>query len=207
MLLPKSAVDYGPGHPTGDHCAVCAHFRPPDACEVVAGDISPEAWCDRFEERRMAKDDDCEPVDRYDAVLGACDALAQRFDKHMGFEKLVASLAHRKDAELTAEEEKCLADAGVRDPAALAAWIGRKKLGKEAFQKKAAAGRRAADDEWSPEARKAAAESRQKNIERLEREERRRGGFPKNPQEAQREYNKNNPGEARTRMRRALGLK
>jgi hypothetical protein len=31
---------------------------------------------------------------------------------------------------------------GVRNPKALAAWIGRKKLGKAAFQKKAAAGRR-----------------------------------------------------------------
>jgi len=33
---------------------------------------------------------------------------------------------------------------GVRKPKALAAWIGRKKLGKKAFQKKAAAGRRKA---------------------------------------------------------------
>jgi hypothetical protein len=32
---------------------------------------------------------------------------------------------------------------GARNPAALAAWIGRKKLGKEAFQKKAQAGRKA----------------------------------------------------------------
>jgi hypothetical protein len=31
---------------------------------------------------------------------------------------------------------------GVRNPKALAAWIGRRKLGKKAFQAKAAAGRR-----------------------------------------------------------------
>lgn len=35
-----------------------------------------------------------------------------------------------------------LARKGVRDPKALAAWIGRKKLGKTKFQAKAAAGRR-----------------------------------------------------------------
>lgn len=44
----------------------------------------------------------------------------------MGFEKLVAKLRAR----------------GVRDPKALAASIGRKKYGKETFQKMAAAGRR-----------------------------------------------------------------
>lgn len=37
-----------------------------------------------------------------------------------------------------------LAKRGVKDPAALAAWIGRKKYGKEKFQKLAAKGRRAA---------------------------------------------------------------
>lgn len=45
---------------------------------------------------------------------------------HMGFEKLVAKLRARN----------------VRDPKALAATIGRKKYGKETFQKMAAAGRR-----------------------------------------------------------------
>lgn len=42
------------------------------------------------------------------------------------FDKLAAKLAAR----------------GVRDPKALAAFIGRKKLGKAAFQAKAAAGRK-----------------------------------------------------------------
>ena len=46
-------------------------------------------------------------------------------DEHEGFAKLEHSLAHRK---------------GVYDPAGLAAAIGRKKLGKKAFQRKAAAG-------------------------------------------------------------------
>lgn len=39
---------------------------------------------------------------------------------------------------------KSLAASGADDPKALAAWIGRKKLGKKKFQAKAAAGRRAA---------------------------------------------------------------
>ncbi len=47
-------------------------------------------------------------------------------DAHEGFAKLEHSLAHRK---------------GIYDPAGLAAAIGRKKLGKKAFQRKAAAAR------------------------------------------------------------------
>ncbi len=47
-------------------------------------------------------------------------------DAHEGFAKLDHSLAHRK---------------GVKNAAALAAWIGRRKEGKAAFQAKAAAGR------------------------------------------------------------------
>ena len=56
------------------------------------------------------------------------------------FEKLVRSLAARRD-DLSGED--CAAiDAAVRDPKALAAWIGRRSLGKEEFQLRAAAGRR-----------------------------------------------------------------
>lgn len=39
---------------------------------------------------------------------------------------------------------KSLAAKGADDPKALAAWIGRKKLGKKKFQQKAASARRAA---------------------------------------------------------------
>lgn len=49
------------------------------------------------------------------------------------FAKLKTSLAHRKD------------EAGVRDPAALAAWIGRKKYGKEKMAQMSAAGRKRAE--------------------------------------------------------------
>jgi hypothetical protein len=30
-------------------CAVCSLFRPPQACEAVAGDINPQGWCKFFD--------------------------------------------------------------------------------------------------------------------------------------------------------------
>jgi hypothetical protein len=33
----------------GFSCAACALFRPPRACAVVAGDISPSGWCRFFD--------------------------------------------------------------------------------------------------------------------------------------------------------------
>jgi hypothetical protein len=49
-------------------------------------------------------------------------------EKHMGFAKLERSLAHKKN--------------GPRNPAAVAAAIGRRKLGNKAFEAKALAGRK-----------------------------------------------------------------
>ena len=35
--------------PKGDqHCAVCKYFRPPNSCQLVAGNISPNGWCSFF---------------------------------------------------------------------------------------------------------------------------------------------------------------
>lgn len=45
---------------------------------------------------------------------------------YMGFDKLVGKLKQK----------------GIKDPRALAAWIGRKKYGKEEFQRKAAAAKK-----------------------------------------------------------------
>lgn len=102
----------------------------------------------------------------------------QSKDEHIGFQKLEGELAHKK---------------GVSDPKAVAASIGIKKYGKEGMAKKAAAGRDALNagmhrqavtpqrqqdaravnlermqqaDEWSDEARKKAAESRQHGSQR-----------------------------------------
>ena len=60
------------------------------------------------------------------AVAIAMREAGKSKDSHEGFAKLEHSLAHEKS---------------VTSPKALAAAIGRKKLGKAAFQKKAAAGR------------------------------------------------------------------
>jgi hypothetical protein len=46
----KASVDYGPGHPNGDHCGVCRHFEveAPEHCEIVEGRILASMWCKRF---------------------------------------------------------------------------------------------------------------------------------------------------------------
>lgn len=62
--------------------------------------------------------------------VGELLALEQMMQVDEGGEKFKALTAKLK------------ARGGVRDPAALAAWIGRKSMGKDAFQKKAAAGRK-----------------------------------------------------------------
>lgn len=33
------------------HCGICAHFRAPESCEIVAGRINPQAWCRYFEKK------------------------------------------------------------------------------------------------------------------------------------------------------------
>ncbi|HEX3864346.1 MAG TPA: hypothetical protein VHY35_21895 [Stellaceae bacterium] len=45
----KEEALYQPGPKDGQSCAVCALFRPPHACEVVQGDIAPQAWCRFFD--------------------------------------------------------------------------------------------------------------------------------------------------------------
>ena len=46
--LAQSVVMYQ-DHPKGDQkCSICTHFLPPNACQIVAGDISPDGWCGVF---------------------------------------------------------------------------------------------------------------------------------------------------------------
>lgn len=47
----KSKVKYS-GGTKKEHCSVCMHFDPPDACEYVSGTINPQAWCILFEPER-----------------------------------------------------------------------------------------------------------------------------------------------------------
>lgn len=73
----------------------------------------------------------------------------QLVEKHLGFKRLVKSLVKKgipKEDEAMLRE---MTDEDITEGAeALAAWIGRKKLGKKAFQAKAAAGRK--DENLSP---------------------------------------------------------
>jgi len=32
----------------GNHCGICVNFQPPNACKFVAGEISPNGWCQLF---------------------------------------------------------------------------------------------------------------------------------------------------------------
>lgn len=32
----------------GAKCATCEHFQPPASCEVVAGKINPNGWCQMY---------------------------------------------------------------------------------------------------------------------------------------------------------------
>ena len=46
---PKTAVAYRPEPNDGERCAGCAYFLPDQrACQLVAGDIAPDAWFSLF---------------------------------------------------------------------------------------------------------------------------------------------------------------
>lgn len=43
------------GHPQGQQrCAICLQFRPPGSCQLVAGPISPNGWCQFFAAKENA---------------------------------------------------------------------------------------------------------------------------------------------------------
>lgn len=42
-------AEYQPTPNNGLVCEVCSLFRPPRACEIVAGDINPNGWCKFFD--------------------------------------------------------------------------------------------------------------------------------------------------------------
>lgn len=50
---PKSVARYQNSPNKGRRCGGCTHFLKPNACEIVAGEISPNGWC-RFHEPRPA---------------------------------------------------------------------------------------------------------------------------------------------------------
>ena len=46
--LPPREAGYQPTSKYGQSCAMCQLFRPPHACQIVAGEISPDGWCKFF---------------------------------------------------------------------------------------------------------------------------------------------------------------
>ena len=47
--LSRAEAAYQDQPRTGLTCAACTLFRPPRACEIVQGDISPNGWCKFFD--------------------------------------------------------------------------------------------------------------------------------------------------------------
>jgi hypothetical protein len=50
---PKPLALYQDSPNKGRRCDGCTHFLEPNACEIVAGEISPDGWC-RFYKPRSA---------------------------------------------------------------------------------------------------------------------------------------------------------
>ncbi len=44
----KKLVMYQPTPKNGQACNRCVNSQPPNACKLVAGDISPAGWCSLF---------------------------------------------------------------------------------------------------------------------------------------------------------------
>ena len=44
----KAVAKYQDKPKNGQKCADCRFFRPPKACQLVEGDISPDGWCAFF---------------------------------------------------------------------------------------------------------------------------------------------------------------
>jgi hypothetical protein len=47
--MSKAEAAYQDQPKNGLACAACTLFRPPRACQVVEGDISPSGWCKFFD--------------------------------------------------------------------------------------------------------------------------------------------------------------
>ncbi|MDO9707465.1 high-potential iron-sulfur protein [Paracraurococcus lichenis] len=43
--LQPAMVMYQGNPKDGQQCSGCLHFQPPNACAIVAGNISPSGWC------------------------------------------------------------------------------------------------------------------------------------------------------------------
>ena len=46
--IAQELVQYQAQPKDGAKCSACAQWQPPNACVIVAGNISPEGWCVAF---------------------------------------------------------------------------------------------------------------------------------------------------------------
>jgi hypothetical protein len=46
--VPQKTVAYQDKPKGTDRCDGCNNFQPPNACKLVEGEISPQAWCSLF---------------------------------------------------------------------------------------------------------------------------------------------------------------
>ena len=53
--IPKTDAKYQ-DRPNGiARCGICLQFKPPNRCQLVEGDISPQGWCQFFAARENAQ--------------------------------------------------------------------------------------------------------------------------------------------------------
>ncbi len=50
----KQQAHYSEGMKSA-HCGICKHFEKPNGCEIVAGDIKSDMWCEFFKAKRKKR--------------------------------------------------------------------------------------------------------------------------------------------------------
>jgi hypothetical protein len=55
MWLKNEVAYQHPSRHPGEICKGCIHFRPPKACQSVAGFIRPGDWCTRWTDKKLSK--------------------------------------------------------------------------------------------------------------------------------------------------------
>ena len=50
--LSKSSMQYQDTPKNGQRCDECVYFKPPDACGLVEGKISPQGWCVAYNKKK-----------------------------------------------------------------------------------------------------------------------------------------------------------
>lgn len=121
LKFTKEEVNYRYAAEPKRSCGDCKYYVDNGSCEIVSGLIRRVDTCDRFtpEENGM--------------VRATAIGLAEAQEDYVGFDALTKQLGRRK---------------GVKDPGALAAWIGRNKYGAKGMAAKSKAGRE--DEEVTP---------------------------------------------------------